>query len=848
MILRTPHFFHSVLFFIYAVFFICLPFSKAIVEICSIGIFAVLVLSKLYEVRRSPSPQQSHFAWPASFKTGLEIWILAFFMTCLASMVNSAIFYGTPLLLMFRGVFKIIQWFVLFYGAFETFRFERYSRRMAYVVASGSVIMVLDSYYQWIFGYDLFRHFQTESPFLMPRLRASFGSDNAFAAYLIMVLPCLVSVAYYHLSRQRSQKGQIAGALFFALGMIVVFTCLTQTRSRGGWVGLLGGLFFVSLFFRDKKIFWFQFLAWSALLLLPLILNNISETKMMPISVPESVTRDEEIFRYTGQGGLKDRWILWERALGVIRDYPVFGSGINTYNRVIPRYKKIGQEGGHPYAHNSYLQVAAELGLVGLFFFLMILYSLLRCILTSLPLLPRGSLAEAFQIGIVIGVCGILIKAAVDTEFHSLQRVNLFWLFAGLALAMTKPRQEEAIRSHVGEEKLKVIHIANHLSLQNLIRGQLVRQRNSGLDVAAITSHQAPYDELEGIPVRKITIEEQNFHFLGDFAALFRLFRSIRKEAPDVVHTHSVKFGILGRLAARAAGAPYVIHTVHGIYDPFRGGPFGRWVVYALEKISSLFCDLLVFVSPSDEKIYINNHLIPKSKSLLIGNGIDLNRFDPSRFSSGEIRQKRVELGIAEDEIVIGIVGRLVKDKGYAEFFEMAGKLARRVPNCRFLVVASRYRRGDSVSEDLASRAGVGEQTIFLYERSDMPELYRVMDILIHASWREGFPRALMEAAAMGVPRIATDIEGNRNAIQNLKTGYLTPARDSKALLSRCLWLINHKESEEVAEVVRRARKTAKTCYDEEVTLQKIAAAYGKLLGFTILENEREPIFAAIDQ
>jgi len=182
---------------------------------------------------------------------------------------------------------------------------------------------------------------------------------------------------------------------------------------------------------------------------------------------------------------------------------------------------------------------------------------------------------------------------------------------------------------------------------------------------------------------------------------------------------------------------------------------------------------LVLSQNPEDIPVAIRERICREDGIRLLGNGIDLSRFDPARVSDTEVRALREEIGLPENAPVVGIVARVNREKGYEELFEAAAIVARDVPGVCFLVIGPvEHEKADALDpEELAVRHGVADRLYFLGLRDDMPVLYRLMDVLAHPSHREGWPRAPMEAAAMGVPSVVTDIRGCRQVVVDGTTG-----------------------------------------------------------------------------
>jgi glycosyltransferase involved in cell wall biosynthesis len=308
-------------------------------------------------------------------------------------------------------------------------------------------------------------------------------------------------------------------------------------------------------------------------------------------------------------------------------------------------------------------------------------------------------------------------------------------------------------------------------------------------------------------------------------AELVALFRRLR---PSIVHTHNPKPGVYGRLAARLARVPVVVNTVHGLYalpeDPWPK----RAAVYGLERLAASCSHAELLQNPEDLPT-LRRLRVPADRLAVLGNGIDLERFDPSTVSVDDRAAARREMGAtADDDVVVGLVGRLVREKGYPEVFEAAAWLRPRLPHVRIALVGpDEPDKADALSptdREAAERAGVR----FLGARNDVVRLYAGMDIHVLASHREGFPRSPMEASAMGVPVVATDVRGCRQAVDHGSTGLLVPARDPEALAGAIARLAS--DPAERRRLGSAGRHKALDCFDQRRCIDLTLTTYDRLL------------------
>ncbi len=331
----------------------------------------------------------------------------------------------------------------------------------------------------------------------------------------------------------------------------------------------------------------------------------------------------------------------------------------------------------------------------------------------------------------------------------------------------------------------RILHLTTaDMSLALLLGPQLRAFADAGYEVIG-ASAPGPYRaDIEALGVRFVPVEHATRSMAPwkDLRALVELIRLFRRLRPDIVHTHNPKPGLYGRLAAWIARVPVVVNTVHGLYALPEDRAAKRRLVYGLERLASCCSDLELVQNPEDVAT-LTGIGIPAAKVQLLGNGIDLDRFDPAAASPEDRAAARADLAGDPDRLICGVVGRLVWEKGLREVFDAAAALRSRHPEVQVVVVGPMDpEKADGLGPDDLERIERESGVRFAGERRDMESVYLGMDVFVLASYREGFPRAAMEAAAMGVPVIATDIRGCRQVVDDGVTGTLVPARDAAAI------------------------------------------------------------------
>lgn len=326
---------------------------------------------------------------------------------------------------------------------------------------------------------------------------------------------------------------------------------------------------------------------------------------------------------------------------------------------------------------------------------------------------------------------------------------------------------------------------------------------------------------------------------LLDLLVLKRLFTLMRRERFTIVHTHTPKMELIGQMAARLAGVPVIIYTNHGLFFRREMSSIKRRVIVGMAKLASYFSDHVLSQSRGDIETALQEKLYSRNQISYLGNGVDLTRYASDNFTPESIQKKKRELGIPAKSRVIGSVGRYVIEKGYREFFEAAQEIAQRHSDVVFLTVGMEVpEERDPIDQDLIEKLGITDRVIKLSSRHDMTELYSVMDILVSGTYREGFPRSLIEGAAMSLPLIATDIPGCREAVIDQFNGYLVPVKDYQSLADKIELLLNDAElrrqmgvnGRELAkqnfnqvDVIRRL----KNCYQQKLLKKDCAFLYG---------------------
>lgn len=378
-----------------------------------------------------------------------------------------------------------------------------------------------------------------------------------------------------------------------------------------------------------------------------------------------------------------------------------------------------------------------------------------------------------------------------------------------------------------GRTRPLLMHLTTaDISLELLIGPQLSAFSAAGYEVVGVSAPGPFVEKVRARGIEHVALGNatRSMNLGADLAALGELVRLFRERRPDIVHTHNPKTGVYGRIAARIADVPVVLNTVHGLYATPGDPLLRRAAVYTAERLAST-CSHLELVQNPEDIDTLRMLRVPAGKLRLLGNGVDLGRFRPDPTVRSEVR---ADLGLADDDVVIGAVGRLVQEKGYRELFEAWKRISIDAPKARLLVVGpSEPDKADGISAaDITAAEADGIR--FLGMRNDVDRLYQAFDVYVLLSYREGYPRSAMEAAACGLPVVATDIRGCRQVVDHGVTGLLIPSHDPDAAAAATLSLALDplRRTTLAAGALQRAR----LLFDQERVIDISLRAYDDLL------------------
>lgn len=289
--------------------------------------------------------------------------------------------------------------------------------------------------------------------------------------------------------------------------------------------------------------------------------------------------------------------------------------------------------------------------------------------------------------------------------------------------------------------------------------------------------------KIDFIPV---TLDRKTFNPLKAWSTVHQLRRILQKLRPDVLHTFTLRPNFYGALAGWMAKVPVIIGTVTGFGTLYIKNDLkthiARWIVEQVSRLPLRAAHAIVFLNPDDREYYLSHKICsPGQARLIVSSGVDVQAFSPDRFSRTDREMLRKQRGLPSDAVVVTMIARLIAPKGVREFLQAAEHLSGRA---RFVLIGEPDPGNlDSLSwEDIEKHVQRGVVLAPGWQQ-DVASWLAITDIFVLPSYREGTPVAVLEAMAMGLPVVATDVPGCREAVIPGETGYLVPPRDADGLM-----------------------------------------------------------------
>ncbi|MEX2013949.1 MAG: glycosyltransferase [Parcubacteria group bacterium] len=552
---------------------------------------------------------------------------------------------------------------------------------------------------------------------------------------------------------------------YFFASAIIFYSGILYTLSRGAIVTGIGVFtaWFVWLL-KEKRIKTVAFFS-GTLVVVSLILIQLNPQVyskfFSTISIQDDAVKPDST-TVTVDASTLGRFERWGKIFDLFKEKPyfaVFGVGYNQHN--------LDKFTGVSLTHSLFLDLWVRGGLAALGLVIAIWGLLFKKIFDFLR--SRGKEIQVF--GFVLGgfLAGWLLDNLISGEqFFSDAPMIAFWGVLGLITALSELKSKKdkvkvliALTSmQVGGAPQVVFDLLSNLSKSKSRDGEKFEFVVAGPSGVFLQKFRKIGYKVYSVRLDKISLRS------------FKNFLEVaRKEQVDLINSHGKGAGLYARKVGFILDVP-VVHTIHGIHYS-KTNPISRNFYFLSERILSLFTKLVISVSKSQEREGLSLKLFPKNKSRVVFNGVDTENW---KLETGNRKLIRKSLGLAPNHFAVTMVARFdppgIKHKGHERFVNLLPALIREIPNLKIVFVGGPSTSSGRVKK-LARELGVSENTIFLGERNDVPKILAASDALVLPSYHEGLPLAPLEAAAVGLPVVGSNVVGVKDTVLDGKTGYL---------------------------------------------------------------------------
>ncbi|MEG1737732.1 MAG: glycosyltransferase family 4 protein [Odoribacter sp.] len=375
--------------------------------------------------------------------------------------------------------------------------------------------------------------------------------------------------------------------------------------------------------------------------------------------------------------------------------------------------------------------------------------------------------------------------------------------------------------------KFKLIRVSTvPLSLDSLLKGQ-IKMLDEEYDVIALSSPGKQLIEVgKREVVRIIAVPmERKISIFKDLLSVALLIKIFLQEKPDIVHSITPKAGLLTMLAGFITGVPVRIHTFTGLIFPTSTG-FKQKLLIAMDRLTC-YCATKIIPEGNGVKQDLINYRITNKPLEIIANG-NVNGIDLSHFDRNIEVQKQAKTWVDNSTFTFCFVGRLVKDKGINELIAAFKKLYNKYPNVRLILVGSFEPELDPVLPETEEAIHTHSSIQFVGFQKDIRPFLLASDALVFPSYREGFPNVVLQAGAMGLPSIVTDINGCNEIIHHGKNGVIIPPRNEESLLDAMSEFVSDKEK--WAKMTSCSRQMIADRFDQKLVWSELKKMYKQQL------------------
>lgn len=728
-------------------------------------------------------------------------WMYLYAVIYLLAIVTSTSVSGS----LYVGALTVF--FLLFYTVLTTVirKWSQLYRLLVGMLGAG-VVVSLYGFWQYTHPTEYAAAWVDSDMFssITARVYSTLANPNVLGLYLLLIIPICAALML-------SAPGKLKKILYAVMGILLV-GCLMLTYSRGCYLALL-----------------FEIAVFLVLLDYRFLFVGIIALALCPFYLPDTI-----IDRFSSIGDLGDsstayRVNIWIGTIRMLKDYWLcgIGPGEQAFNVVYPSYGLSAIVA--PHAHNLFLQITCDAGIVGLSVFVLLIISFLRTCCTAMKK-ERHNDARLFQIAAVSGCLGFLLEGMTDYAFYNYRVMFLFWGFLGLGVLFTKADKLKAadldgqhLWHEIPEGQQKRVRVLNIISDTNIggagrcLINFLKYYDRTRYDVGIVLPKGSALAE----ECRKLDTYVVEADIEGDRSLDPRavpVLRAMTAAAdPDIVHTHG---SMSGRIAARGSNAKliYTRHSAFPIPDNMKHGI--RHEVNRL--VNALYADRIIAVSKANEENLTDTGVRPDMIDTMM-NGVE----PIVRASAAEQKRWRERLGLSDRDFVIGILARIEEYKGHMLLLEAADILKREGYPLKVLI-AGNGSFEDTIREKI-HELGLEDTVYLLGFTKQVSEFLSILDLQVNCSFgTEASSLAMLEGFSIGVPAVVSNYGGNPWQVFDGQNGLLFENKNSNDL-ARCLrQLMNDRTL--LSSMSENAQKIYEERFTGQIYARNVESVYARVL------------------
>jgi glycosyltransferase involved in cell wall biosynthesis len=631
--------------------------------------------------------------------------------------------------------------------------------------------------------------------------------SNRLAGTLLEAPPfgALLVVAFLIQTALLTAGWRVVSTTFDWLNSIVLFHAICLTFSRSSWVGLAAGLtvWAVAAFKYRQKIAMSRVVVWvTVMLIVASGTFAAGYQRQVHVASPESSVADLQASESTNvfqnfldkmflrQWTAMLRFTQFGEGLKLWMHRPLAGIGLGRFLVESPRWF------GQPYQiHNTFIWILVEMGLIGLVWFAVMVWMIADDYAAALQIRPDRmwwvvgyAAAFASGLGFMIGNEGLYQR-------------HLWLVIAAAAIlnSRTATSRQTSVATEAVSDRPLVLQVVTRLNVGGITQQVILLARElrlHGYNAEIVTGQPGPAEgnkadqaRAAGIPVMDVRrLSNRLTNPVADLLAFLALVRLFRRRRPAIVHLYMFKARVLGAVAARVAGVPFVVETLHGnLLQGYYNRVLTKVILWIERLLGWGVVDRIVAPAASQRRELLAFKIGPPDRVVVQHPGMDVSQFRELSPSRGRIRAR---LQIDDAAIVVGIIGRLVPIKGIDVFLEAARLVLEAYPDrVRFAIAGDGPLRAEL--EQLATRLSIGNRCLFLGNVNDVREFYADCDVVVLSSRNEGTPIALLEAMGARNAIVATRVGGVADMVEHDRSALLVPPNDATALARAIMALVH---------------------------------------------------------